>query len=209
MSSSNLIRWGGLAAMLAGVAFVTADLLSLSIYPKFPAVESLTSGVYAVQSVLKLLAAVLLLVGLFGLYIRQAEAAGILGLAGFLIALTGTVLMIGAFWATAFFAPFVAAGDPAWFDAGEGPTGRLAVAFAVSDAFFVLGWSLFGIATLKARIYPRVAAVLLVVGAVPVLGTLLVVGFPTSIMFSAAVAWLGYALWSEKSVPARQLARVS
>ncbi len=30
MSSSNLIRWGGLAAMLAGALFVAADLLSLN-----------------------------------------------------------------------------------------------------------------------------------------------------------------------------------
>ena len=204
MSSSNLIRWGGPAAMLAGALLIAADLLSLAISPKEPSVESLTSGPYAVQSVLKLVAAALLLFGLFGLYVRQVETAGVLGLAGFLAAFAGTVLTVGVFWATAFFAPFVAAGDPVWFDAGEGPTGRLAVAFAVSDAFFVLGWLLFGVATLRARIYPRAAAVLLIVGAVPVFGTLLVVGLPTGILFSAAVAWLGYALWSGKSSAAAQ-----
>lgn len=201
--SSNLIRWGGLAAMLAGVLLIAADLLSLTISPKFPSVESLTSGPYAVQSVLKLVAAALLLLGLFMLYARQAKAAGTLGLAGFLVAFAGTALMVGAFWATAFFAPTLAAGAPEYFDA-EGPTGRLADAFVVSWALFILGWILFGVATLRARVYPRSAAVLLIVGAVPAFGTLMVVGLPTGILFSVAVAWLGYALWSEKNVPARQ-----
>lgn len=202
-SSPTLIRWGGSAGMLAGVLLIAADLLSLAISPKFPSVESLTSGPYAVQSVLKLVAAALLLLGLFGLYARQTEAAGALGLAGFIAAFAGTVLMAGAFWATAFWAPPLAAGAPEYFDA-EGPSGRLANMFVVSWAVFIFGWLLFGVATLRARIYPRVAAVLLIVGAVPAFGTLLVVGFPTGILFSAAVTWLGYALWSEKNAPVRQ-----
>ena len=105
----RLDPWGGLAVMVAGVLLVAADLLSLSISPKFPSVESLASGPYAVQSLLKLLAAVLLLFGLFRLYAPQAEAAG------FLVAFAGTALMIGAFWAAAFLVPSVAAGVPEWF----------------------------------------------------------------------------------------------
>ena len=99
---------------------VVADLVSLTISPKGPSVESLTSGAYAVQSVLKLAAAALLLFGLLGLHLRQAGAAGNLGIAGFLAAFFGTTLVAGAFWATAFFAPTVAAGALEWFGAGEG-----------------------------------------------------------------------------------------
>ena len=207
--SSNLIRWGGLAAALAGALFVAADLLSLSISPKFPSSESLSSEPYAIQSVLKLVAAVLLLLGLFGLHARQAEAAGPLGTAGFLAAFSGTALVVGSFWATAFFAPAMVAMDPVAFDAGEGPPGRLADAFVVTMAAFVLGWALFGVASWRARVYPRAAALLLVCGSPLALGTLLVVGFPTGVFFSAAVAWLGYTLWSEKGFPARQPVRVS
>jgi hypothetical protein len=110
--------WVG--AIGAGALLVVADLLSLTISPKGPSVESLTSGAYAVQSVLKLAAAALLLFGLLGLHLRQAGAAGNLGIAGFLAAFFGTTLVAGAFWATAFFAPTVAAGAPEWFGAGEG-----------------------------------------------------------------------------------------
>lgn len=212
MSSSSLVRWGGAAAMLAGGLLVAADLLSLSISPKFPSVESLTSQPYALQSVLKLAAAALLLLGLLGLYARQAGSAGALGLAGFLVAFSGTALVMGAFWATAFFAPAMATQFPEVFDAA-GPGGRLAAMFAISWAAFVLGWVLFGAATLRARVYPRMASILLMVGAVPAVGSLLVVGFPTGVLFSAAVIWLGYALWSERSapvgLPTGQPARVS
>ena len=126
MSSSNLVRWGGLAATLAGALFVAADLMSLSISPKFPSSVSLTSEPYAIQSVLKLIGAALLLLGLSGLHARQAWSAGPLGTAGALAAFSGTALVVGSFWATAFFAPAMATMDPVAFDAGEGPPGRLA-----------------------------------------------------------------------------------
>ena len=208
MSSFNLIRWGGLAAMLAGTLFLAADLLSLSISPKFPSSVSLSSEPYAIQSVLKLIGAALLLLGLSGLHARQAEAARHLGMAGFLAAFSGTALVVGSFWATAFFAPAWASVDPAGFDAGEGPPGRLAGAFVVSMATFVIGWVLFGVAAWRARVYPRAAALLLIFGSPLALGTLMVVGFPTGVFFSAAVAWMGYILWTEKSIPASQPARV-
>ncbi len=207
--SSNWIRWGGLAAVLAGASFIAADLLSLSIFPKFPSSESLTSEPYAIQSLLKLAGAALLLLGLFGLHARQAEAAGPVGTAGFLAAFSGTALAVGSFWATAFFAPAMAASDPAGFDALNGPPGRLADAFIMTIASFVLGWMLFGVAAWRARVYPRAAALLVILGSPLALGTLLVVGFPTGVFFSAAVAWLGYTLWSEKGARVGQPARMS
>ncbi len=195
--------------MLVAALFVAADLLSLSISPKFPSSASLTSEPYAIQSVLKLAGAALLLLGLLGLHARQAEAAGPLGTVGFLAAFSGTALVVGSFWATAFFAPAMAVADPASFDALQGPPVRLAGAFVVTMATFVLGWMLFGVAALRARVYPRGAALLLIIGSPLALGTLLVVGFPTGVFFSAAVAWLGYALYSEQSAPVGQPARVS
>jgi hypothetical protein len=79
VSSSNLIRWCGPAVIIAGALFVAADLLSLFISPKGPSIESLTSTPYAVQFVLKLAAAALLLFGLFGLHLRQEKAAVVWG----------------------------------------------------------------------------------------------------------------------------------
>ena len=71
MSSSNLIRWSGLAAMLAGVLLLVAALLDLVVGPGEPISLRVTTGVYTFQSAVNLLAVVLLLIGLVGLYARH------------------------------------------------------------------------------------------------------------------------------------------
>lgn len=96
MSSSDLIRRGGLAAVLGGVLFVINDLLSSLVldYENFS--QTASTGTYIFFSLLFLLGAVLLLGGLVGLYAYQSESAGPLGFAGFAMAFLGTALMIGA-----------------------------------------------------------------------------------------------------------------
>jgi hypothetical protein len=146
----------------------------------------------------------LLLVGLVGLYVRQSEAAGILGLVGFVVAFLGTALALGAVWASLFVAPYLAVEAPGVLDTE--PTGALALGFTLTFlVFFPLGWLLFGIAALRARIYPRAAAIVLIVGAV--------IGFLpiplTSIVLNVAIAWLGFTLFTEKGISAEQPSRVS
>ncbi len=88
------------------------------------------------------------------------------------------MLVAGFFWTSAFIAPLLAVEAPE----------LLAVLVALPGFFrsfivFAFGWLLFGVATLRAGIYPRGAAVLLIVGAV-----LIVIPRPlTSIVLAAAV----------------------
>src|SRR5215208_2473327 len=199
----------GLAAIGAGALLVVADLLSLTISPKGPSVESLTSGAYAVQSVLKLAAAALLLFGLLGLHLTGGGRwqLGHCRLPGGLLwyhaggrCLLGNCLLCA--------------------DGGRRRSrmvrgwrrrprpGRLAEAFVFSWAVFILGWVLFGVAATKAQVYPRAATILLIFGAVPVFGSLLVVGFPISILFSAAIVWLGFALLTGGAESAEHPSRV-
>ncbi len=202
MSSSNLIRWSGLAAILAGVLLVVADLLNLAIgFGDEPFSETATTGIYAFQSVVNLLGAVLLLIGLVGLYARQSEAAGLLGLAGFLVAFLGTALITGFLWAALFIVPALAVEVPAFLDEVEGLPPGLFVALIT----FGVGWLLFGIATLRARAYPRIPAILLVIGAV-----IIVLPLPfTGVVLAIAVAWLGFALFTGRGASAEQAPRVS
>src|SRR5215212_10224129 len=60
----------------------------------------------------------------------------------------------------------------------------------------------------EGQVYPRAATILLIFGAVPVFGSLLVVGFPISILFSAAIVWLGFALLTGWAESAEQPSRV-
>ncbi len=201
MTSSNLIRLSGLAAVLAGVLAFIGDLLSLTEPESLS--EAATTASYVFTYLLYLLGTVLLLVGLVGLYVRQSEATGILGLAGFAVAFLGTALVLGAVWAQLFVAPFLAVQAPRVLDIE--PVGALGVGFTLTFLLFAAGWLLFGLAALRARIYPRVAAIVLMVGAV--------IGFipvPASgIVLDVAVAWLGFALFTGRGEAARQPSRVS
>jgi hypothetical protein len=187
MSSSSLLRLAGLSALLGAVLLVIVGFTQPLIENLFllnPG--SVGEGVMAtlyIRSGLGLLGRTLLALGLVGLYVRQAEATGALGLTGFVVAFFGIA-------------------SPAGFEWGAVLTG--------------LGWALFGVASLRARVYPRPAAVLLIIGAV-VAGLLnqllaaLVVGSPGStltyalvgaeVVRNVAVGWLGYALFSRRISP--------
>lgn len=203
MYSSTLIRYSGLAALVGGVLFIIADSLSLLLIGNSNYTESATTVTFIAQQMLFLPAAVLLLGGLVGLYARQSEAAGRLGLLAFLVAFVGTALLVGLFFTQAFLVPYLAAEFPEVLNAGE--QGLVAVGFGMTFMVFPVGWLLFGIATFRARVYPRVAAILLVIGAVI---TFVPVPLTTTVL-GAAVAWLGLSLLKTRSVSAAQPATTS
>jgi len=74
------------------VLFVVSSLFSLAVnFDHFS--EAVTTGPFAIHIVSLLLSSMLLLRGLVGLYAARSEAAGVLGLVGFLIAFVGTALL--------------------------------------------------------------------------------------------------------------------
>ena len=193
--SSNLVRLGGLVAVAAGVLLLIADLWGLLLeiiaggsenFSEFAATTSWT-----VLSAMYLIGGLLLLVALVGLYAHQSEAAGTLVLVGFLAALVGTGLLVGMMWTLAFVVPSAAIEAPAFLDAEE-VAGPLDMGFMLSGIVVALGWVLFGVATLRARVFPRKAAIVLIIGAL-----LTVLPLPaTTLVIDVAVAWLGLALLS-------------
>ena len=202
MANSDLIQWSGLAAILAGVLLSVGALLSLATESENLSVSATTPS-YAFSALLYLLGGELLLLGLLGLYIRQSGPAGLLGLVAFLVAFLGTALAVGATWAELFVAPALAVEAPRVLDAE--PTGMLALGFTLTFVVFLpLGWLLFGVASFRARIYPRAAAILLMVGAV-------IAGLPiplTEIVLYVGVAWLGFVLFTERGETVQQPMRV-
>ncbi len=201
MSSSNLIRSSGLAAIVGSVLLLIGDLLSLTEPENLS--EAATTASFAFTYLLYLLGTVLLLVGLVGLYVRQSEASGALGLASFVVAFLGTALVLGAVWAQLFIAPFLATEAPAALNTE--PTGTLALGFTLTFALAAVGYLLFGIAALRARVYPRAAAIVLIAGAV-----ISFLPIPASgIVLDVVLAWLGFVLFTGRSASAEQPSRVS
>jgi hypothetical protein len=202
VANSDLIRWSGLATILASGLLSLGALVSLTAESENLSVSATTPS-YVFSSLLYLLGAVLLLLGLVGLYIRQSRASGILGLVAFLVAFFGTALALGATWAELFVAPSMAVEAPTVLDAE--PTGMLALGFALTFLVFLpLGWLLFGIASYRARIYPRAAAILLMVGAV-------IAGLPiplSELVLYVGLAWLGFVLFMERGETVQQPMRV-
>lgn len=193
MSSSNLIRWSGLATFIGGILVVVINVTFFVLIGDQPESVAAATSTWVILFVLSLVATVLVFLGLVGLYAYQAETAGTLGLVAFLVAFIGTALFFGFIWADTFVVPPLAQAAPEFLDADS--SGVLAVGIILTFVLFALGWLLFGLASLLARVLPRWAAVLLMIGVVLsyVLGVL---ALPFSeVVFGAALAWMGYAVW--------------
>ena len=195
MSSDKLLRLAGLAAIVAGVLSAIGDVMSLVV--DLEAADAAGDVSQRIVFGFYLLGTVLLLLGLIGLYVSQSRAAGILGFAGFLFAFVGTALTVGAIWFEFFVVPDLAAKAP---DVATGELGF--TGFALSFLIAAVGWVLFAIATLRAGVYPRMAAGLLLAGALVSFVPLFAQVPATGVLLSVALAVLGIFLWRRHGAPA-------
>jgi hypothetical protein len=109
------------------------------------------------------LAAILMIVGLGGIYARQANESGRLGLIGLILALVGTSVVCGIFFLVSTAIPLIATEAPVLFERAMTPP---AWGMPLVILGFALGYVLFGLATVRAGVLPRAAGALLVVGVV-------------------------------------------
>ncbi len=209
-SASALVRSTGLAAIGAGLIFS-------GIQPIHPPdlLASVTTDAWAIIIGLKLAMCLLFLVGITGIYARQAGEAGWLGLAGFALLILSWWLQTGFVFVEAFVLPVLASAAPGFVDGAlrivnpASPAGidigALPATYAVVGIAYMLGGLVFGIATVRAAVLPRTPAIVLAVAAAL---TPLAALLPHEIQrFAAipvalAIAWLGYALWSERRATA-------
>jgi len=207
VTASSLIRWSGLAALVAGLIFA-------GIQPIHPpdVVASVTTGEWAIITTLKLAMCLLFLIGIAGIYARQVERAGWLGLAGFLLLTLSWWLQTAFVFAEAYILPELANAAPQFVESFLGIVnpgspvemniGVLPAAYGLLGILYMLGGLLFGIATLRAGILPRWPAGLLAVAALLTPAAALLphdIQRLAAIPVGLALAWLGYALWSERS----------
>lgn len=109
ITTTRLTAVAGLCAAAAGAIFIGVQIG----HPHLDATSIQTTEM-AVRSTLKLLMAVLALVGISGMYLSQVPRNGRLGLAGFVVLATGYLCIVGTAYASALVLPTVAATDPGY-----------------------------------------------------------------------------------------------
>jgi hypothetical protein len=185
MTSSNIIRWGGIAAMLGGVFWVVWSLLGRVSFEA--AASPFAHG-------LLLLAALLTLVGLVGLHALQGANYGRIGRAGFYTAAAGLSLQA--------LAALFLMGSDAW---------EITLQWLVAPAgsFIILvGLVLYGAATLQAKVLARWCGLGLIV--VPPIAFYMHgrIFYGSLALFGVLWVALGYVLWSRSATPTEQPSRV-
>jgi hypothetical protein len=144
---------------------------------------------------------VLSIFGLIGLYTRQSQEIGSIGLIGFILAIIGSALFVGVLMIDSYVIPVLAAEittQPLLDEAGPLFGGPLGLVFLAAGITFALGTLLTGFTTLRAAVLPRWAGLLLLIG-----GPLLaftpplphLVGTIGGVLLGLSYIWLGYALW--------------
>ena len=211
MNSRNLMRLAGLSAVVAGLCFLVIGLFHPLNEPS--AVNATWVNVHIAATALGFFG----LFGMAGLYARQVEESGWLGLAGFLLFTVWMTLVCGFSFVEALILPKLATESPAfiagWMGMFSGAPsavdlGSLPMLWNISGPMFILGPVLFGIATFRARVLPRWAGALLALNGVLVpLGALVPPEYQPKIIMipiGLALAWLGYALWAERHAHAAE-----
>lgn len=193
--SSNLIRWGGLAAMLGGLLWIVAAIITAS-KPR-GCIGPAECDVMAMRDTsdvapLLLLALLLSAVGLAGMVIRAWNTGRLdrLGQVSVALCAVGVILLVLGMGLNAISEVFWALV----------PLGGLAL---------VIGLALVGIGALRMEALPRWAAVLLVIGSLGMLGfndqnAQVLMAIPFGIGWVA----VGYALWSGRGATLQRPPRV-
>ena len=206
ITPTALTKVAAVAAMLAGLIYIVIQF----IHPA-DVVESLTTPMWTIVHVLSFAEAVLVMIGLAGIYLRQVREFRVLGLIAYAMFGFFFILQAAFNFAEAFIAPLIAVDAPQLAVDIVGLFGRypavndlgpLAALPQVGAVLYVGGALLFGVSIIRARVLSRGAGILLIVAAVitPVAGALLPHALErmAAIPMGLGIIWLGLSLWMDQ-----------
>lgn len=189
MSSITLFRLSGWATILSGLCLLVDTLLIETLLPE----TVLSNSVGHLSIVFGFFA-------LMGIYLWQRSASGALGDIGFIVNFLGLILLSGVMFFKNYIAPYLSKDAIQLLLAGPP---RLVILLSV--LIFGIGVVLFGVAMLRARSFPRPAAVLYMTGYIafvvePFVPNLIAVDLAiriAQVIGAMGVIWLGYTLRSD------------
>lgn len=208
MTASGLMRLAGGSAVLAGFCFIIIGFFHQENVP-----ASVTTAVWVNVHIAATALGFFGLFGMAGLYARQMEKSGWMGLVGFLLFSLWMTIICGFSFFEAFILPQLATLSPAYVESVLGmftsvpstvDLGVLPMVWNTTGLLIILGPLLFGIATFRARVLPRWAGGLLALVAVLVpVGGMVPAAYQSEfimIPLGVAITWMGFALVSERRV---------
>jgi hypothetical protein len=206
VTASTLMRLAGVSAMVTGLSIIVIGMFHPLNIP-----SSVTTATWVNVHIFATALGFFGLFGMAGLYARQVEESGWLGLIGFLLFSAWMTLVCGFSFVEAFIEPSLMTESPAFVASlmgmftsmpSEIDLGILPTLWNISGLLIILGPLLFGIATFRARVLPRWAGALLALVAVLVpVGGMVPPEYQAKFIMlplGLAVTWLGYALFSER-----------
>jgi hypothetical protein len=194
MALSPLSRRAGVLSLTAAVLIVLSQVMRLGL-DQLLGPDWVTTPAYTVTYSIALLGMAALLLALTAIYTRESAALGRLGLIGYVTAFLGTVMVAGDWWFEAFAVPTIATEAPEVLDLPI--SGSVLVGAIATVGLYTVGWTLFGLAALRARAFPLAAALLLLVGG---LAGPLALSTPYQIPLAIAIGWIGLTLRPESRI---------
>jgi hypothetical protein len=178
----RLYRLSAWTGILSGIFIIIKKLIVETLLPVNP-----------ISNAVGTLGLTLGLFTLTGVYIYQRSESGQFGLIGYLANWFGLAFVAGVDYAKLYILPYLSKNELAALLAG--PT---KIVFLVCAILFLIGVVLFGIASLRARVFPAVAIVLYMVGFV-IYSLQFLFSNPLVVQLAEAggavgIIWFGYAL---------------
>lgn len=164
-NGSPFARHVGRIAVAAGLLITLAQIVMLPYDPKDHIRTSQSVG-FQVGGAIFMAGFVALLLAAIGAVERQSHRAGRLAtVAGFAVVI-GTMMLGGDLWFESFAIPWIADSPTAGVVFDSDPTVVLGLGALSSYCLFAIGWTLFGVASLRARVLPKPISIALIVGGV-------------------------------------------
>ena len=194
MALSPLSRRAGMLSLTAAVLIVLSQVMRLGV-GRLVGPEWVTTPTYTVTYSIALLGMGASLLALTAIYTRESASLGRLGLIGYVTAFLGTLMVAGDWWFEAFVVPTIATEAPEVLDLPL--SGSVLIGAIATVGLYTVGWTLFGLAVLRAPAFPRAAALLLVAGG---LAGPLALSTPYQIPLAIAIGWIGLTIESESRI---------
>jgi hypothetical protein len=188
MLQSRLSRFAGPFALAAGFVFVVAQILLLVTLDVTSKQATVAKPVFVWSQAAYFVGFCILLLALVAAYDWESQKAGALGIIGFCAAIVGTMFLAGDLWFDAFAGPWIITAAP---EAANSPTGTVVIGAFASYVLFAVGWVLFGLASLRARVFPApISLAITVGGGVGFLALMPPYGIPLGLAIAALGVWM-------------------